>query len=114
MTIRNMLTLFAGIVFGILEAFLGLRFILKLFGANAGTPFVQWIYDTSAPMLAPFAGIFPTRISDGFIFEFSTLFAMIIYAVIYMLILALVRLITEPAVDAEDVAEHRATHRHSH
>ena len=114
MTARNMLTLFAGMVFGIAEAFLGLRFFLKLFAANPATPFVRWIYDTSQPILAPFAGIFPTRVTDGFIFEISTLFAMIVYAIIYVLIEALLRLITEPAVDAEEAAEHRTTHRHSH
>lgn len=101
MTIRNMLELFTGIVFGILETFLGLRFLLKLFAANPGNSFVQWIYDTSEPILAPFVGIFPTRVENGYIFEFSTLLAMIVYAIIYMLILALVRLITEPVANTK-------------
>lgn len=71
------------LVFGFIEFMLGLRIILKLFSANAATPFVQWVYETSRPLLAPFEGIFPTaRLEGGFIIEFSAIFALLIYALI--------------------------------
>ncbi|WP_226037902.1 YggT family protein [Aquibacillus saliphilus] len=71
------------IVIGIAQLILGLRIVLKLFGANKSAPFVQWIYDTSAPLLYPFEGIFPTTNIDGtFLIEFPALFAVIIYTII--------------------------------
>ncbi len=76
---------------GIAEFFLGFRFILRLFGANPATPFVQWIYEASEPILSPFRGIFPAHvIQPGSVFEFATLFAMVAYAVLaYLLIVIL-------------------------
>lgn len=75
--------LLTNFIFGFIELMLGLRIILKLFGANPATPFVQWVYETSTPLLAPFEGIFPTaRIEGGFIIEFSAIFALLVYALI--------------------------------
>ena len=84
--------------FGLAELFLGLRFLLKLFGANSGNDFVNWIYETSGAVLDPFRGIFPTQVfKSTFVVEFSTLFAMIIYAIIAMLLIYVIELITRPA-----------------
>jgi hypothetical protein len=83
--------------FGLAELILGLRFILKLFGANASNVFVNWVYETSAAVLDPFRGIFPTQVfKSAFVIEFSTLFAIIIYALIAMLLVYVVELITHP------------------
>lgn len=83
--------------FGLAELFLGLRFILKLFGANASNDFVNWIYETSGAILDPFRGIFPTQVyKSTFVIEFSTIFAMIIYAIIAMLLVYIIELITRP------------------
>lgn len=80
----------------IFEAFLALRFALKLLGASARADFVSWIYETTAPLLAPFRGAFPSpMIEQGFILEFSTLFAILIYAVIGWLLTELVEFIAE-------------------
>ncbi len=71
------------IIIGIAQFFLGIRVILKLFGASSTAPFVQWVYNTSQSLLYPFEGIFPTTTLDGrFIIEFSALFALIIYTLI--------------------------------
>lgn len=84
-------------VFGLAELFLGLRFILKLFGANAGNVFVNWVYETSAAVLDPFRGIFPTQVfKSSFVIEFSTLFAIIVYALVAMLLVYVVELLTHP------------------
>ena len=51
----------AGLIYGIggfIELLVGLRFILRLLGANPSSTFVNWVYDWSTPFVAPFAGIF--------------------------------------------------------
>lgn len=68
------------LVMGLIEIFLGLRFIFRLLGANPAAPFVAWLYQTTAPLLNPFRGIFPTpRLAHGYVLEFSTLVALVIY-----------------------------------
>ena len=70
-------------VFSVMELLIGIRVFLKLFGGSTTAPFVAWIYETTEPLLAPFAGIFPNpQISGGFILEFSALFALIVYALV--------------------------------
>lgn len=84
-------------VFALAELFLGLRLVLKLFAANADNGFVGWVYETSGAILDPFRGIFPTQVfKNAYVLEFSTLFAMIIYAVIAMLIIYVIELLTRP------------------
>lgn len=63
---------------------LGLRFILRLFAANPDNGFVNWIYQTSSEVLAPFRGIFPNENLDGFVFDFTALFAMLVYGLVGM------------------------------
>lgn len=80
---------------GLVELFLALRFILKLFGANASVGFVQWVYEMSGVLLEPFRGIFPTTVfKSSFVFEFSTLFAIIIYAVIALVVVSILDFLT--------------------
>jgi uncharacterized protein YggT (Ycf19 family) len=75
-----LVSLISGIV-NVVEFFLSLRIILKLFGASVGAPFVRWVYETTAPLLAPFTGMFPSpELSGGFEIEFSALFALMVYA----------------------------------
>jgi hypothetical protein len=84
----RLLTFLINTIVTVVEIFLGLRFLLKLLGANPATPFVDWIYDTSQPLLTPFAGIFPSPVIDGqFVLEFSSLFAIIIYWLVAFLVL---------------------------
>ncbi|HIA92149.1 TPA: YggT family protein [Candidatus Saccharibacteria bacterium] len=76
-------------------ALLGLRFILRLLGANSENEFVSWVYDTSAPLLSPFENIFPTvRVEDGFVIEITTLFALLVYGIIASLFIYLLAAIT--------------------
>lgn len=99
------------LVIGIIEAILGLRVILRLFGANPGTGFVQWVYDTSASLMEPFAGIFPTAtVTPGFAIDFSAIFAMIVYAVIGYLL----KLLFDYVTDALSHGTHGHTGRHIH
>lgn len=105
-----LLSYLVSIVIGLIEAILGLRVILRLFGANPGTGFVQWVYDMSAGLMAPFAGIFPTAsITSGFAIDFSAIFAMIVYAIIGYLL----KLLFDYVIDALGHG-HGGRHIHSH
>lgn len=78
-------------VMAIVIGTLMIRFLLKLFSANSATPFVEWMYAVSTPMLVPFRGIFPaSSLEDGFIIEFATLFAIAMYALLRYLLIQLV------------------------
>lgn len=91
----NLVNLFLAIV----QSFLGLRFLLKLFGANAGNGFVRWVYDMSGALLQPFRGIFPTHVLENrYVLEFSTLFAMMMYAILALILVWIIGLVTAPAV----------------
>lgn len=93
---------------GVVMAFLGLRFLFRLFNANAGNDFVAWLYDVSGRLLEPFRGIFPAQeIQPGFIVEFSTLFAMVAYALLGFLILALVDAL-RPAVTEKKTTRNKS------
>lgn len=90
-TVSEYLLFITNVVLGFVEVLIGLRIILKLFDANAATPFVNWVYETTRPLLAPFAGIFPSPVlNGGFVIEFSAIFALIIYALIAYLIESLI------------------------
>jgi uncharacterized protein YggT (Ycf19 family) len=78
------------LVLGVVEALIITRVILKLLAANPGSGFVRVIYNVSAPLVAPFQGIFPTPVTQNSVLELSALVAIAVYAVIAW---ALVRLI---------------------
>lgn len=79
------------IVSGLIETLLGLRIVLKFLNASTISPFVNWIYETTDPLLKPFIGMFPSpEITNGFIIEFSSLFAITTYAIIGYLIAEIV------------------------
>jgi uncharacterized protein YggT (Ycf19 family) len=78
------LSFLTNLIFGFIEAILGLRIILKFFGANVKNPFTNWIYETSNPLLYPFKNVFPNpNIKGAFVVEFTTLFVLLLFAFIY-------------------------------
>lgn len=72
------------------------RFILLLFGARTGVPFVDFWYGLTAPLIAPFAGMFGTidtfNIYTGQRIEVESLVAILIYSLIGYLAVLGVRL----------------------
>ena len=77
--ITRMVDIFVGLVLVIL----GFRVLFRLFDANSSAGFVQWIYDTSDVIMAPFRGIFPPAVIEpGNVLDVSALFAIIIYAIL--------------------------------
>ncbi|MFZ1361192.1 MAG: hypothetical protein WAS27_04170 [Candidatus Saccharimonadales bacterium] len=70
--------LYAWVTVGVIV--LGLRVFLLAFSANATTPFVQFIYNTSADYLAPFRGIFSSRpLGETGYFDVAAIFAVVMY-----------------------------------
>ncbi|MBP7843136.1 YggT family protein [Candidatus Woesebacteria bacterium] len=78
---------FSVLIFSLVGVLLMFRFILKFLGANPSTPFVAFIYENTQPLLEPFLFAFPApSISGRYVIEFTTLFAMFVYAFISYLI----------------------------
>jgi hypothetical protein len=81
-------------IFGVIEVILGLRFVLRLLGANPDAGFVQIVYAISAPFMAPFEAVFATQQVEGAVFDWSVLLAMAVYALIAWGIASLIRAAT--------------------
>ncbi len=93
----NLIISIINVVSGIVEILLSLRLLLKILGANPAAPFVSWVYVTSQPLLQPFLGMFPSPNIDGrFTIEFSTLFAIAVYAIIAYILIELLAAISRP------------------
>ncbi len=81
-------------IVGIIIAFLALRFVLALLGANLANGFASFVYSVSDPFVAPFRGLlqvgeFQAGVSR---FELETVVAILIYALIGWGIASAVRL----------------------
>lgn len=82
-------------IIGIAILGLILRFLLRLFGANPESGFVEFIYESTRSLLAPFRGIFESQVvSSNHVIEFSTLFAIAIYLLVAWLITELIDFVT--------------------
>ena len=75
------------LIFGLIEAVLLIRFVLKALGANAEAGFAQLIYGMTGPLVAPFLGLFGTpQAASGATLELHTLIALVIYALVAWLL----------------------------
>ena len=71
------------LIFGLLEALLLIRFVLRALAANADAGFAQAVYAITGVLVAPFTGLFGTpQIATGAALEVSTLIALIVYGAI--------------------------------
>src|SRR5258707_5489664 len=70
------------LLLGIVETLILIRVVLKLLAANSGVGFVRFAYVVSAPLMAPFQGIFPTPVSHNSVLELSSLVAIAVYALV--------------------------------
>ena len=83
-------------VVGVVEIFIAARFLGKLFGASAHSAFVNFIYQVSGPVVAPFTGIFGDTGTRTNTFETASLVALVVYAVIGWGLVVLIRIVTAP------------------
>ena len=81
------------LLFGIVEGFLAIRFVLKLLGANEAAGFANFIYSASAPFVAPFNNLFANPGSGGSVLELTTLVALIVYMLVAWLVAKVVWLL---------------------
>ncbi|MCA9387262.1 YggT family protein [Candidatus Dojkabacteria bacterium] len=82
---------FINFVFGFIVFGLSLRFILRLFGANPDSSFMEFIYNSTSPLLEPFRGLFqPYVIEKGSVLEFTTLFSILMYMIVAWLLVEFV------------------------
>ena len=81
------------LIFTVLETLLLLRFVLKLFGANANQPLVSGLYRITEPLVRPFQGIFPEPAGPPAL-DLAALLAVAFFFLVAALIVALVRAIT--------------------
>ena len=59
-----------------------IAFFLRLFGANTGNSFTDWIYRSADRIMEPFRGIFPTKeLGTKSVLDYSLLFAVIMYTI---------------------------------
>ncbi len=93
---RRTVLRFLDIILGIVELLLGVRIVLRLLGANPGSEFVAWLYGVTDQFIAPFAGIFPMlALTGNYVIEFSTLFAMLVYAFLGWTIIRVISFLTD-------------------
>jgi uncharacterized protein YggT (Ycf19 family) len=91
------------LLFGIIDAMLLIRLVLKLMGANPHAGFASFTYGVTDFFLAPFHGLLPTVVSGQSVLELSVIFAILIYS---LLALALVRLVAITMSRSVTVSEH--------
>jgi YggT family protein len=73
-------------VFGLIEGLIAIRFVLKALGANPSAGFAQFIYGITAPLVAPFYGLFGNPAAQGSVLELHSLVALIVYALLAWLL----------------------------
>jgi hypothetical protein len=85
-----------GFLVGVVDILIAARFLGKLLGASAQSAFVNFIYQVSGPLVAPFQGIFGNGGSKANSFETADLVAIVVYAVIGWGLVMLIRIVTAP------------------
>jgi len=66
-------------IVGIIEVLLLFRFVLKALGANPYAGFTAFIYNITAPFVAPFNGILGTAVAGTSVVEWSIIIAALVY-----------------------------------
>lgn len=90
-------------ILGLVEVLLAFRIVLKALGANADSGFTSFIYSITGPFALPFRGILGESIDGSSLFEWSSVFAVVVYLVIaggLVYLLDLVNPVTKEEVTA--------------
>lgn len=81
------------LMFGLLEALIGLRVLLKLIAANPENPFANLVYTFTDLFLWPFSGLTITPSLNGIVLDFPAVIALLVYALAGWLLVRLVWLL---------------------
>jgi hypothetical protein len=102
-------TQFVWLLFGALEALIGIRVILMLIGANPGNPFTILVYQLSDLFLWPFRNIVANPAFQNHVFEITSIIAMIVYPLIGWAIVRLIWVIFYRSPTSEVTTYHKET-----
>ncbi|MHB1454255.1 MAG: hypothetical protein ACYCYM_09940 [Saccharofermentanales bacterium] len=102
-----------GAFFGLVEILIGFRFVLKLFGANTGSGFVQFMNGITGFFVNLFKGIFAeTSIGSGnAVFEPASIIAMIVVALIAWFVFKLMTPKSEKRTDQTSFTSNSGTNQ---
>ena len=73
-------------VFGLIEALIAIRFVLKALGANPAAGFAEFIYGVTYPLVLPFVGLFGSPTAQGSVLELHSIVALVVYALLAWLL----------------------------
>jgi len=79
-------------IVGVIDVLIAIRFVLLLLGANQSAGFVDFIYGITGVLVAPFVGIFGEPVYGKFVFEWSSVLAVVVYSLIAWGIVKLITL----------------------
>ena len=103
-------TQFIWLLFGGLEALIGIRVILMLIGANPASTFTAFVYQFSELFLWPFRNIVANPAFQNYILEITSLIAMIVYPLIGWAIVRLIWVLFYRTPSSQVTTYHRETH----
>lgn len=102
------------LLLGILEALIAMRIGLKLIGANADNLIVSMVYQFTSLFLFPFDGLIGSLSTGNIVLEFSSIFAMLVYALIAYVVNKLILLVFyRPRGSVVGVTETTTSEHHS-
>jgi len=103
------LTELVWLLFGILEALIGLRVFLKLIAANPNNPFAALVYNASTLFVWPFSGLTVTPAAEGMVLDIPSVIAMLVYALVAWVIVRLIWIVFDRAGESTVVSETTVT-----
>jgi len=103
-------TQFIWLLFGGLEALIGIRVILMLIGANPANPFTAFVYQLSSLFLWPFQNIVVNPAFQNSVLEITSIIAMIVYPLIGWAIVRLIWVLFYRAPSSQVTTYDRETH----
>lgn len=103
-------TQFIWLLFGGLEALIGMRVILMLIGANSANPFTALVYQLSELFLWPFRGIVDNPAFGAYVLEITSMIAMIVYPIIGWAIVRLIWVLFYRTPTSQVTTYDRETH----
>lgn len=101
---------FIWLLFGGIEALIGIRVILMLIGANPANTFTAFVYQLSALFLWPFQNIVANPAFQNYVLEITSIIAMIIYPLIGWAIVKLIWVLFYRAPTSQVTTYHREIH----
>jgi hypothetical protein len=107
------LSMLIGFAYLVVASLLLFRLVFALTGANPANGFVDFIYDTSGPLVAPFEGIVNESLTEDGVFEPETVIALAVYGVIALLAIVFLSIVmSAPRTTPQREVVTRERHAH--